>query len=78
MLLPNTQAFLNHAFFAVLLGFFVLQQGAFAPTAIKYGPVDVAKALNYQPRTPPPMLDADQLNTSIDEFELTPYHSPLR
>ncbi len=68
----NPLAMLNHLMFGAILTFFVVQHSMLAPSAIKYGPVDVAKALNYQPRTPPPMLDADQLNTSIEEFEVRP------
>jgi len=68
----NPMAMMNHLMFAGLLTFFVVQHSMLAPSAIKYGPVDVAKALNYQPRTPPPMLDADQLNVSIEELEVRP------
>ena len=74
----NPQALANHVFFASLLFFFVMQQGLLAPSPIKYGPVDVAKALNYQPRTPPPMLDAEQLNTSIEEVESVSFDTLLR
>lgn len=78
MQMLNAQALANNIFFASLLFFFVMQQGLLAPSTIKYGPADVAKALNYQPRTPPPMLDAEQLNASIEEAEVAPVGAILR
>lgn len=55
-------AVFNHLMF-VTLAFFMIQQQLISPApGMNSGPW-VAKALHYQPRTPPPMLDGDQLYT---------------
>jgi hypothetical protein len=67
---PITPQALNTLMFAGLMLCFIAQQSLLAPSAHKYGPVDVAKAHHYQPRLPPPMLDPEQLNTTGEEAEL--------
>ncbi|MDP2419131.1 MAG: hypothetical protein U1D25_12730 [Hydrogenophaga sp.] len=56
----------------VLLGimlWFVSQPNFQALSAIKYGPTDVAKAMHLQPRTPPPLLDPEQVDIGVEEAE---------
>ena len=62
----------NHFCFASLLLWFVVQHSALAPSPLKYGPTTVGQALQYQPRTPPPMLDPEQLDASFQESEAHP------
>lgn len=69
MRMTNPLDVINHFFFASLLTWFVVQHSALAPSPLKYGSTMVAQALHYQPRTPPPMLDPEQLDTSIAETE---------
>jgi hypothetical protein len=66
---PISLQALNTLMFAGIMLWFVAQQNLLAPSPLKYGPTDVAKALHYQPRTPPPMLDPEQLNTTGEEAE---------
>ena len=55
-------AVMNHLMF-VTLAFFMIQQQLIAPSpAMSSGPW-VAQALHYQPRTPPPMLDPEEIYT---------------
>lgn len=68
----NPLATLNHLFFAGLLLLFVVQHSSLAPSPLRYGPPMVGQALQYQPRTPPPMLDPEQLDVSIEEAEAQP------
>jgi len=72
MKLTNPLELTNHFFFAGLLLWFVLQHSALTPSPIKYGPTIVGQALQYQPRTPPPMLDPEQLDVSFQESEAQP------
>jgi hypothetical protein len=67
---PTTtlQAF-NTLMFASIMLWFVAQQNLLGPSAIKYGPTDVTKAMHSQPRTPPPILDPEQMNANGEEFE---------
>ena len=60
---------LNTFVFAGIMLWFVAQQNLLAPSAIKYGPVDVAKAAPYQPRIPPPMFDPDQFDIGLEDAE---------
>jgi hypothetical protein len=60
---------LNTLMFAGILLWFVAQQNLLAPSAIKYGPVDVAKATPYQPRIPPPMFDPEQFDLGPEDVE---------
>jgi hypothetical protein len=46
---------LNTLVLAGIMLWFVAQQNLLTPSAIKYGPTDVAKAMHFLPRTPPPM-----------------------
>jgi hypothetical protein len=78
MRMTNPLDVMNHFFFASLLLWFVVQHSLLAPSPLKYGPALVAQALQYQPRTPPPMLDPEQLNTSIEEAEAHPYGVAIR
>jgi hypothetical protein len=78
MRMTNPLAVMNHLIFASLMLWFVVQHSLLAPSPIRYGPVDVAKALHYQPRTPPPILDPEQMNASIEEAEVHPYGVSLR
>jgi hypothetical protein len=59
----------NALVFMGILLWFVAQQNLLAPSAIKYGPADVAKAMHFQPRTPPPTFDPEQLDTGVEEAE---------
>jgi hypothetical protein len=70
MRMTNPLEVMNHLFFGSLLLMFVIQHSAIAPSPLKYGPSIVAQAQQYQPRTPPPMLDPEQLNTSLEEAEV--------
>jgi hypothetical protein len=72
MKLTNPLDVLNHLFFASLLLWFVVQHSALVPSPLKYGPTTVGQALQYQPRTPPPMLDPEQLDASLEEAESQP------
>jgi hypothetical protein len=73
MRISNPLEVMNHFFFASLLLWFVVQHSLLSPSPIKYGPAMVTQAMNYQPRTPPPMLDPEQLNTSLEEAEAHPF-----
>ena len=66
---PISLQALNALFFAGTLWWFVAQQNLLAPMAIKYGPTDVAKALHYQPRLPPPMFDPEQIDPGLEDAE---------
>lgn len=78
MRMTNPLDVMNHFFFASLLLWFVVQHSLLAPSPLKYGPTMVAHAMNYQPRTPPPMLDPEQINTSIEEVEVQPFGVVIR
>lgn len=66
-----------HAFaFAGIAMWFLAQQHLLAPSAIKYGPTDVAKAMHFQPRTPPPMLDPEQIDIGLEDAETIWDHWP--
>jgi len=69
MRMTNPADLLNHFFFAGILLWFVAQNGLLAPIPTKFANIDVAQALHYQPRLPPPMLDPEQLDASIEEAE---------
>ncbi len=60
---------LNTLVFAGIMLWFVAQQNLLAPSAIKYGPTDTAKAMHFQPRTPPPTLDPEQVDIGAEEAE---------
>lgn len=66
---PITSQALNTLVFAGIMLWFVAQQNLLAPSAIKYGPTDVAKAMNLQPRTPPPMFDPEQIDIGLEDAE---------
>jgi len=78
MRMSNPLDVMNHFFFASLLLFFVVQAGLLAPSPLKYGQASVTHAMHYQPRTPPPMVDPEQLNTSVEEAEAHPYGVAIR
>jgi hypothetical protein len=69
---------LNTLAFAGILLWFVAQQNLLAPSAIKYGPTDVAKAMHFQPRTPPPMFDPEQIDIGLEDadsfWDYWPHH----
>jgi hypothetical protein len=69
MLTQNQLVWVNHLFFASLVVWFLALQGTLPPLALKYGPSDVAKALHYQPRTPPPVFDPEVTDTSVDAVD---------
>lgn len=69
MLTQNQMVWLNHMFFASLLVWFLALQGTLTPIATHYGPSDVAKALHYQPRIPPPVFDPEVTDTSVDTVD---------
>lgn len=52
---------LNHLMFATLALFMIQQQLVVPGPAMSSGPW-VAQALHFQPRTPPPTLDPEQLS----------------
>ena len=54
---------------AGILLWFVAQQNLLAPSAMKYGPTDVAKARHFQPRTPPPMFDPEQIDVGPEDAD---------
>ncbi len=58
----------NHLMFATLTFFMIQQQLVDTRPAMASG-TWVAQALHYQPRTPPPMLDAEQLFTEESIWE---------
>jgi len=66
---PITLQALNTLMLAGIMLWFVAQQNLLAPSAIKYGPVDVAKATPYHPRVPPPMFDPEQIESGVEEVE---------
>jgi hypothetical protein len=66
---PMSLQALNAFVFAGILLWFVAQQNLLAPSAINYGLPDVAKAMHFQPRTPPPLLDPEQIDISFEEAE---------
>jgi hypothetical protein len=70
MLTQNQMVWVNHMFFASLLVWFLALQGTLTPVQLKYGPSDVAKALHYQPRTPPPVFDPEMTDTSAEATDL--------
>lgn len=59
---PDPAVVFNHLMFATLTFFMIQQQLVDTRPAMASG-TWVAQALHYQPRTPPPMLDAEQLYT---------------
>ena len=58
----------NHFFFATAV-LFVIHQNALHPERASVEAPIVAQALQFQPQTPPPALDLDQL--SNEEIDLT-------
>ena len=66
---PMTLQALNALVFVGIMLWFVAQQNLLAPSAIKYGPTDVAKAMHFQPRTPPPTLDPEQIDPGFEDAE---------
>jgi len=74
---PPTQLQALHVLvIAGILLWFVAQQNLLAPSAIKYGPADVAKAMHFQPRIPPPMFDPEQIDTGLQDAETFWDHWP--
>jgi hypothetical protein len=73
---PITSQALHAFVFAATLLWFVAQQNLLAPSATKYGPTDVAKAMHFQPRTPPPVPDPEQLDTALEDAETFWDHWP--
>ena len=67
---PISLQSLNTLMLAGLMLWFVAQQNLLAPSPLKYGLADVAKALHYQPRMPPPMLDPEQVQLNGEEAEV--------
>lgn len=58
---------LHHVMFACMAFFMIQQQLVTTGPALTGGPW-VAQALHYQPRTPPPTLDPEQLNVEDAEW----------
>jgi hypothetical protein len=75
---PVTLQALNTLVLAGIMMWFVAQQNLLAPSALKYGPTDVAKAMNLQPRLPPPMLDPEQVDITVEDaqtfWDYWPHH----
>jgi hypothetical protein len=66
---PISLQALNTLVLAGIMLWFVAQQNLLTPSAIKYGPTDVAKAMHFLPRTPPPMLDPEQMDIGVEDTE---------
>lgn len=67
---------MNTLVLACMLLWFAAQQNLLSPTSLKYGPVDVAKAMHLQPRIPPPLLDPEQVDIGFEETETIGDHWP--
>jgi hypothetical protein len=78
MRMTNPIEVMNHLFFGSLLLMFVIQHSAIAPSPLKYGRAIVAQAQQYQPRTPPPMLDPEQIDATFEEAEVQTYSVEVR
>lgn len=78
MRMTNPIETMNHLFFGSLLLMFVIQHSAIAPSPLKYGRAIVAQAQQYQPRTPPPMLDPEQVDAMFEEAEMQSYEVVLK
>lgn len=78
MRMTNPIEVMNHLFFGSLLLMFVIQHSAIAPSPLKYGRAIVAQAQQYQPRTPPPMLDPEQIDATFEEAEVQTYGVEIR
>lgn len=78
MRMTNPIEMMNHLFFGSLLLMFVIQHSALAPSPLKYGRAIVAQAQQYQPRTPPPMLDPEQADAMFEETEIQSYGVEIR
>jgi len=78
MRMTNPIEVMNHLFFGGLLLLFVIQHSAIAPSPLKYGRAIVAQAQQYQPRTPPPMLDPEQVDATFEEVEVQTYPVEIR
>lgn len=78
MRMTNPIEMMNHLFFGSLLLMFVIQHSAIAPSLLKYGRAIVAQAQQYQPRTPPPMLDPEQVDAMFEETEVQTYSLEIR
>lgn len=66
---PLTLQAVHTLVFVCMMLWFVAQQNLLSPSAVKYGPTDVAKALHFQPRTPPPTFDPEQIDTGVEEVD---------
>ncbi|MBA4263564.1 MAG: hypothetical protein C0453_00655 [Comamonadaceae bacterium] len=66
---PLTLQALHTLIFAGMMLWFVAQQNLLVPSAVKYGPTDVAKATPYHPRIPPPMFDPEQFDVGPEDAE---------
>ncbi|MCU0763167.1 MAG: hypothetical protein ACK40L_11295 [Hydrogenophaga sp.] len=71
---PIPSQALNTLMLAGTLLWFVAQHNLLAPSALRYGPTDVAKALHYQPRTPPPMFEPEQVDINAEDAEAHQAH----
>ncbi|MFY9346591.1 MAG: hypothetical protein WAO93_02475 [Orrella sp.] len=79
MRMTNPIETMNHLFLGGLLLMFVIQHSAIiAPSPLKYGRAIVAQAQQYQPRTPPPMLDPEQVDAMFEEAEMQSYEVVLK
>jgi hypothetical protein len=78
MRMTNPIEMMNHLFFGSLLLMFVIQHSAIAPSPLKYGRAIVAQAQQNQPRTPPPMLDPEQVDAMFEEAEMQSYEVVLK
>ena len=72
--LQNPAAAFNHLMFAILAFFMIQQQLVDLRPAMTSGPW-VAQALHYQPRTPPPVFEPDQIYTEEALLEQYTSHS---
>jgi hypothetical protein len=78
MRMTNPLEVMNHLFFGSLLLMFVIQHSAIVPSPLKYGSAIVAQAQQYQPRTPPPMLDPEQFDSVFEEADVQPHAFGIR
>jgi hypothetical protein len=78
MRMTNPLEVMNHLLLGSLLLMFVIQHSAISPSPLKYGSTIVAQAQQYQPGTPPPMLDPEQFDSMFEEADVKPYAFEVR
>lgn len=59
----------NTLMFTVIFLWFIAHQNLFTPLSVKYGPADVTKATQYQPQSPPPIMDPETIDVDVQEVD---------